>query len=279
MLPSWLQLHFNYTYRGFYHPMATSLSPIHVAAEKGELNHVKHILTSNPSLLNHTCSLKGWTPLMYPCHGRSTPHFNVMSYLLSRKGCDVDAEMKSGYTCFLLACHKGFVDAAVMLIKAGCNIKKERFDQGPLHLAAMNGNPALIGTLLGEEGVEINGWHGRSFTSLMYASESGHADAVRLLLRVGANAAIKCQDTSALLLASKNGHTEVMEILLKHLDFQATNIRDQIGRTALCLSVERGNATGVELLLSVGAYPHLCRQNDGEDKDVSPLYIAAREGC
>jgi ankyrin repeat protein len=46
------------------------------------------------------------------------------------------------------------------------------------------------------------------------ASENGHADVVRLLLKYGAN--VHANDEVTLVVASENGHADVVRLLLKY---------------------------------------------------------------
>ena len=87
--------------------------------------------------------------------------------------------------------------------------------------------------------------------ALRWASTSGHAAVVELLLKAGAN--VHAWDDESLRWASENGHATVVELLLK----SGANVHALDDR-ALRWASQHGHATVVELLLQAGANVHAC---------------------
>ena len=138
-----------------------------------------------------------------------------------------------GKTALHFACQSGSVRAAEILIKAGANVdvQTSKIDTNPLHIASGNGHLEIVKHLL-EQGANIEGGEGSSWTPLQWASQNGQLQIVEHLLDKAANIeGGKGSSSTPLQLASENGHLDIVEHLLE----KGANIeaKDQQGRSAL----------------------------------------------
>jgi len=112
--------------------------------------------------------------------------------LLLAGGANVKAVTREGVTPLSMATLYGSVPMVERLLKAGADAKA----RGPngetmLMFAARNGNPRLVELFL-NAGVDVNAIENlRKTTALMWAAEQQHPDAVKALLKAGANPAAK----------------------------------------------------------------------------------------
>jgi ankyrin repeat protein len=112
--------------------------------------------------------------------------------LLIAAGANPKAITREGVTPLAMATQFGSLPMVERLLKAGADPKQ----LGPngetmLMFAARNGNPRLV-ELFVEAGVDVNAAEKlRQTTALMWAAEQRHADAVKALLKAGANPAAK----------------------------------------------------------------------------------------
>ncbi|KAJ3445398.1 ankyrin repeat and socs box protein [Anaeramoeba flamelloides] len=112
----------------------------------------------------------------------------------------------------------------------------------------------------GMQKVNINGRNEMGETALMKASESGHLEVVRLLLKKGANLAIEDRNgETAFLKACRNGHLEVVQELLRN----GADANDKnYGDNTVLLASENGFYEIVEELVENGV--ELDCENEGE---------------
>ncbi|XP_019628242.1 PREDICTED: ankyrin repeat and EF-hand domain-containing protein 1-like [Branchiostoma belcheri] len=98
-------------------------------------------------------------------------------------------------------------------------------------------------------------------TALFFASEAGHADVVRLLIRKGASLTKRSTDTSAppLLIAASEGHTKVVDLLVHH--GATLDTRDCFQRTPLMMACIFRRADTIRRLIELGARVDLTDAN------------------
>jgi len=121
-----------------------------------------------------------------------------------------------------------------------------------LILAAKDGNLVGVNTAL-KEGADINAkMPPIGKTALIWASEQGYVEVVKLLLEKGANVDEKnFTGGTALMTALQQGHVEIIKLLIeKGAD---VNIKDLNGVTPLRKAKEMGRSDIAELLESEGA--------------------------
>jgi ankyrin repeat protein len=138
---------------------------------------------------------------------------------LLQKRADVNAPQADGATALHWAVWRDDLEMAVLLIRAGANVKAaNREGATPLSLACITGNAAIIEELL-KAGVDPNASLSRyGDTALMMASRTGKPDAVKVLLDHGAqvNAKETWGDTTALMWATSERHSDVAAMLVAH---------------------------------------------------------------
>jgi ankyrin repeat protein len=166
-----------------------------------------------------------------------------------------------------------------------------------LHLAAANGNTAIIKLLL-DKRADANAAAASGVTPLMEAARSGSADAVRLLLANGARStrANPARGQTALMWAVSRQHPDIVKVLIEnHADVHArtgdasgaddarsrpaTRVKtsaqdarqiDMGGSTALMFAAQTGSVESARLLLAAGA-----NANDAAGDGKSALVMAA----
>ncbi|GBP29291.1 Ankyrin repeat domain-containing protein 49 [Eumeta japonica] len=113
-------------------PKANPIDHVLWAAENGELETLKELLTSQPGLV-HARDADGYTPLHRAAYGN---HVAVISYLLGA-GAKVDARTQMGWTPLHSACNWNNYQAAARLLAGGAELASvSDGEQTPLHLAS-----------------------------------------------------------------------------------------------------------------------------------------------
>ena len=147
----------------------------------------------------------------------------------------------------------------------------------PLKMASEKGHLELVKILL-KHGADINLTTGDyGYTALMFASKYDHRKIVKILLENGADVNIQNRNGfTALIFASEHTNVQVVKMLL---DYKAdVNIQENNGDTALTTSIcheKPGTITIVELLLEHGADVNL---TIGGYTNYSALMSASRRG-
>ena len=122
--------------------------------------------------------------------------------------------------------------------------------------AAQCGDVATLQRLLDADRAGANLPDAQGYTALHYAAYSGHLDAVRYLLDIGADVTAVSLDplrNTPLHAAASSGHAEIVRLLLAAgADLEALQTGDW---TALHAAADRGHAVVVAALLESGARP------------------------
>jgi hypothetical protein len=128
--------------------------------------------------------------------------------------------------------------------------------------AILSNNQELVNLMVKNHPEMVNQVNRKSWTPLMYASNVGKEDMVKLL--VDAKATLNNQDElgrTALMLTVKKGHEDALKILVEagaNLDIRRTN-----GMTAYMLAHKYGFSSIEKLLLKAGASSNLENGNPG----------------
>jgi ankyrin repeat protein len=143
----------------------------------------------------------------------------------------------------------------------------------PLHFAALLGLHAIVEFLVNEHSQDV---HSQDFvdsaTPLHLASRWGHVEAVRMLLKLGADVTAQSKyGWTPLHLSSRRGDVEVTRMLLEHgADVSAQN---NLGLTPLLLASRNGNVEVTRILLERGA-DLTAQEKDGS----TSLHLASVRG-
>jgi ankyrin repeat protein len=146
------------------------------------------------------------------------------------------------------AIREGSLDDTRKAIKAGAdvNARLTRYQQTPLHLAAIFGQTAIAGLLI-KKGANVNATDVTPWTQLQEAMEKGHPDVVKLLTKHGADLSVS--DGSGLTplhLAARDGLTDLVRLFI---DAGAPiSPRDVTKRTPLQLAATFGHPEIVAML-------------------------------
>src|SRR5579864_4548127 len=166
---------------------------------------------------------------------------------------DLSATDTDGSTALHWAVRQDDVETANLLIGSGASVKAaNRYGVTPLSLACLNGNAAMIESLL-KAGADPNSSLPGEESALMTASRTGKVDAVKVLIAHGANVNFKesKRGQTALMWAAAEGNTAVVQELVEHgADMHAAT---KGGLTPLLFAVREGKTDTVRAMLKAGA--------------------------
>ena len=253
--------------------VAVQGAEIHEAAELGNLEKVKAILSQDPKQID-LVDAKGQTVLARAFRSGKQElvefllangakediyaavvvgHVDKVAAFLKQDKKLVNARDSDGRTPLHWAAIYGQTKAMELLLAAKADVNSLDGDGfTPLHWAATFNKRAAVELLLANKAdmnikVEKYGW-----TPLRLAVIHGHIAAAEALLNGGSDPNVKDDENIPLLhQAVIRGKKEMVELLLdKKADL---NKRDSEGETALSEAVEQGNNEIIELLLQRGA--------------------------
>lgn len=148
--------------------------------------------------------------------------------------------------------------------------------QSPLHYASINGATACISVLCDYEGCDVDAVSGISDslkTPLLLATEAGHLDAVKELVKRGADLFYLDENGySALQLAQIRNHVRIAEYLFERID-ELHRESDKL-RQELCRACEQNNyAQVLDLLAKSSSNSRSRREVLGPGKEVIPKVL------
>lgn len=138
--------------------------------------------------------------------------------LLIEKGADVDAPIPgpSRLTPLFKTVYKGHVATARALLEGGADVNKLTAAGAPLHIAVFKNNPDMISLLL-EYGADVTQCEPEQGTPVLaFAADYGYTDVVKTLIDAGAGAnQANWRGVTPLMMAAAGNHIDAMKVLLR----------------------------------------------------------------
>ena len=260
------------------------ITPLTIAAEKGNMEIIKMLVDDGKALVNEASSY-GITPIIAAAaagqeeavaylvnHGADVTakddlgktaliyaitidNPNLIANLIQLDNKAVNLPDNSGNTPLIYAAQNGLNDNVKILLANGANpdYRNPATGLSALSAAAAEGQSNTIRLLVrtGKADVNIADLSGR--TPIFYAVEQNQEDALRTLLSLGAN--VNAQDhngVTALMRASAKNRQDCVNILLKQKGVDP-NLKDFQDRTAIIYSVYAEELAPAQALLKAGA--------------------------
>jgi Ankyrin repeats (3 copies)/Ankyrin repeat len=155
------------------------------------------------------------------CQRRRESSFAILKFLLN--DAKVDVNLSGGISALYVAARCGGVDVVEYLLSvdgSDVNVADEN-GYGALHNAALNGDADAMQLLLSVDGIDVSMANVHGATPLVLASAHGYTDVVSRLLadwRVDLNAPDAREDLMPLYTAARNGNVDVVKQLASRDD-------------------------------------------------------------
>ena len=226
------------------------------AAEKGDFEIVKNLLTKYPDLKNAKRN-GGWTLLHVALNSRA-----LVEYLIE-SGADIEARSDGQWTPLHSQVYYGHKDGVELLLEHGADIEaKFAYDITPL-LSSIRFNRVGEAKVLVGKGAKVDSPDAMGRTALILSATKGYLELAKVLLDGGADVRIRDKNDkrTALHFAALNGHLEIVAELLKR--GAAMNEKDAAGTTPLDYASRYGHEKVAKLLKSSGAQGEIDSRNFG----------------
>ena len=229
------------------------------ASLRGEVPLVQGLIAQGAEVDWHHADQNGFTAL----HAATQQGKVAVVDALIAAGCQVEAEGSQGIRACYIAAELNQVEVLRRLIRAGADVNRaasHSLGSRPLGVAAAVGNAAVIDCLLAA-GALVDARCSDGGTALVAGSQEGKLEAVRSLIRGGANVNLISispigYSVTALMQASKYNHPSVVETLLE-AGADANFASPESGGTALMLACYHSSEGCVRTLLAGGADPRM----------------------
>ncbi|XP_048246402.1 ankyrin repeat domain-containing protein 50-like [Haliotis rufescens] len=244
--------------------------PLHDASAKGDLERVKHIVSTGAVDVNIR-GLYGLTPLMLAAQNG---HYDVFEYLHSN-GADLTLVDRDGDHILSMACVGNNMDMVKYVVSKEPTLINKRRNDGRTALmwVAWHGKETVFRYLL-DKGAECSLVDNDGHNTLHYACHGGHIGIVNYVIdRPTLNISNRdLRGRTALMIAATYGHKDVFELLVgKDSDISHT---DKHGNTILHAACSGGDVEMVQHVLSQEDIYINCRGQNGG----TPLMFAAFGG-
>ncbi|GFS92088.1 ankyrin-3 [Nephila pilipes] len=187
-------------------------TPLHYAAERGNLDLVECLLDENADIFIKDCENKTVIELAVGCN-----QLEIFKLLFLKGDIDVDfigyLDLSLLHQCALT----GSLEMTEYLVEKGANLDARcRNGHKPIHLAAAKGFVKIVEFYL-DHNMSVNDLSINNLTLLHIAAECGNAKVAELLIKRSANInAFNINGEAPIHLASANGHKDMLEILLHY---------------------------------------------------------------
>lgn len=224
------------------------LAPLHAAAAKGNTAIAAALLAAGADINVLDAQVQRWTPLFYAIdwglvpmvrfliergahvnartsHGYSPLHMAAsadwhalpMVRLLIERGADVNATADNKTTVLQSAVQGDHAEVVKLLLQAGADPEATTtFDSTVITSAVLNGNEDILAALLARRLVLTHRDTLFGFTPLHHAASKGNHAVVKMLLRAGADPALRSKDGKfAEDIAAERAHDPALAAFLK----------------------------------------------------------------
>jgi ankyrin repeat protein len=192
-------------------PSGAEVARFFRSVQLDDFGTVKKMLASvNPNQVNPT----GGEPALVQALREGA--MKVVDVLLAQPGIDLEAPAMNGNTALMMAAYQHNAPAVTMLLARGARVTQPGWTA--LHYASAAGDDAIARQLL-EHGAAIDAPSppaSGKFTPLMMAAREGHDRTVQLLLRAGADPALRnSEGLTAQQIAARAGHQFIADALTR----------------------------------------------------------------
>ncbi|XP_071094668.1 ankyrin repeat domain-containing protein 50-like [Haliotis cracherodii] len=167
-------------------------------------------------------------------------HVDMVKYVLSQCGVDINSKDKSGKTPLMKAVYHGHRDVFEFLVSKGANMSLvDKVGDNILHVASVKGHVKMVKHILSHDLVNSNsrGTFGR--TALMSAAYYGHRKVFDLLASKDAStSSVDDYGDNILHLATYGRHVEMVKHILSR-NISDVNARNENGETAAMIAKHR----------------------------------------
>ena len=238
-----------------------SWTPLHYAAESGDLDKVKELLETGKYNVNNTEGIYRDTPLHSACRGG---HLDMVRMLISEFKADMNIVNRYNKTLLHEAAEYGKEDVALALIyEFSCDTNIRGSDGTTvLHSACRGGCVALIRTLIRDHNADVNVQDNDHYTPLHDAAYYGKEDvALALIDEFGCD--INARTRSGMTFLHKACYYGKTNIVKSVGTCISPLVQDNNGNTPLHIASHRGYRECVEALLLLNA-PIMLRNASGK---------------
>ena len=238
-----------------------SWTPLHYAAESGDLDKVRELLETGKYNVNNTEVIYRETPLHSACRGG---HLDMVKMLISEFKADMNIVNRYNKTLLHEAAEYGKEDVALALINEfGCDTNIRGSDGTTvLHSACRGGCVALVRTLIRDHNADVNVQDNDHYTPLHDAAYYGKEDvALALIDEFGCD--INARTRSGMTFLHKACYYGNTNIVKSAGTCISPLVQDNNGNTPLHIASHRGYRECVEALLLLNA-PIMLRNASGK---------------
>uniref|UniRef100_A0A8B9LKV1 Ankyrin 3a n=1 Tax=Astyanax mexicanus TaxID=7994 RepID=A0A8B9LKV1_ASTMX len=242
------------------------LTPLHCGARSGHEQVVEMLLDRGAPILSKTKN--GLSPLHMATQG---DHLNCVQLLLQHD-VPVDDVTNDYLTALHVAAHCGHYKVAKVIVDKKANPNAKALNGfTPLHIACKK-NRVKVMELLLKHGASLQAVTESGLTPIHVAAFMGHENIVKQLTHHGASPnTTNVRGETALHMAARAGQADVVRYLLQN--GAKVDIKAKDDQTALHIASRLGKAEIVQLLLQKRAWASAATTSG-----YTPLHLAVREG-